>query len=247
MKAKSNSLRAIASCVVGLLIASQDAMALNFTPTEIEWVTWPDYCRARYVVSGAGSNSRFVSEVPAVEVEAQMLRMGKGWNWLHHYCAALAYFGRAEFESSPRQINYWLDEAEKNFRGYHQRINPNHWMYLEVVMKLAQLSRKRGDDEGAIRVLNRAIELRPDAASLYSLSAMVYRDAGNIKRAIELLLQGNQVVNGRSAEVHYFLGLFYIELNDLDSAVAHAERAYELHYPLPGLAAKLRQLGRSLE
>ena len=42
-------------------------------------------------------------------------------------------------------------------------------------------------------------------------------------------------------------GLIADDVNNLDSAVLHAQRAYELGYPLPGLASKLRGRGRFLD
>jgi hypothetical protein len=46
-----------------------------------------------------------------------------------------------------------------------------------------------------------------------------------------------------SMDVHYNLGLFYIEAREFDKAVFHAKEAYSLGYPLPGLKNRLKQLG----
>lgn len=50
--------------------------------------------------------------------------------------------------------------------------------------------------------------------------------------------------NGESAENHYHLGMLNLESADLNAGVAHATRAYDLGYPLPGLREKLLALGR---
>jgi Tfp pilus assembly protein PilF len=46
-----------------------------------------------------------------------------------------------------------------------------------------------------------------------------------------------------SPEVHYNMGLLYCDLGKLELARQHADRAYELGYPLPGLRNRLRRLG----
>ena len=55
---------------------------------------------------------------------------------------------------------------------------------------------------------------------------------------------GFKASDGASAEINYNLGLILLELGDLDGAARHAELAYDLGYPLPGLRAKLQRLGR---
>ena len=46
-----------------------------------------------------------------------------------------------------------------------------------------------------------------------------------------------------AAEVHYNLGLAYVELGDTERAREAAVKAYQLGYPLPGLKSKLRRAG----
>jgi tetratricopeptide (TPR) repeat protein len=50
-------------------------------------------------------------------------------------------------------------------------------------------------------------------------------------------------LNPDSAEVHYNLGLFYVDSNNFGLAVKHGHRAYELGYPLLGLKNKLIKKG----
>ena len=57
----------IAVGLSSFLLGTPTAHALAFTPSEAEWLAWPDYCRARYVVSGAGTDSEFVFRISAGE------------------------------------------------------------------------------------------------------------------------------------------------------------------------------------
>lgn len=238
-----------ACCVFGFclccLFQAQPSHALAFTPTETEWVTWPDYCRARYVVSGAGVKSLFAARVPESEISRQQARMGAAWYWLHHYCAGLAYLSRANADAA--KTEYWLKEAEVNFLGYYQRVDQASPMFVDAAINMAQVHRKRGDTGTALRFLDEAMHAQPAATSPYALASIVYRENRDLKGAVAVLLRGNEAVGGNSAELHYFLGLIYIELKDLESATNHAKRAYELGYPLPGLASKLQQLGYPLD
>ena len=49
---------------------------------------------------------------------------------------------------------------------------------------------------------------------------------------------------GKSAEIHYNLGLIYLELGDADRALEQAHAAYALGYPLPGLRNRLQRMGK---
>lgn len=223
------------------------AYALTFLPTEFEWTTWPDYCKARYVVSSSGKKSIYLRRVTKTQVAYHEQSKGpNAWVYLHHYCAALIYMQRAAAEEDPAKVDFILREAEIEFMNQYELIKPSDPMFPDVVSSIAQVHRRRGDYHIALEYLEQAIEHQPEVTSPYALAAIICRESGKIEDGLEVLRRGNSATNGTSAELHYFLGLFYIDIDDLDSAVEHAERAYELGYPLPGLAAKLRRHGRPL-
>lgn len=230
-----------------LLLAPRQASALNFTPTQSEWAAWPDYCRARYVVSGAGSTSSFSRQVSAAEVQRQRKRVGEeAWYWLHHYCAALAYTKRVPHETNPFQKRYLKRDAESNFMGQYARLSKENWMFPVVAVSIAQMHREFGDEQRAMEFLTEAIAAQPKASSPYVLAAIIFRDNDQYDDAVDILLQGNEATEGQSAELQYVLGLTYADMGNLDQAVVHAREAYRLGYPLPGLARKLQRAGRSL-
>jgi hypothetical protein len=53
--------------------------------------------------------------------------------------------------------------------------------------------------------------------------------------------------SGNSANIHYNIGLTYLELNRFDEALRHAHTAYRLGFPLPGLKQKLQRVGKWTE
>jgi tetratricopeptide (TPR) repeat protein len=230
-----------------LVLLPQPANALSFAPTQSEWATWPDYCRARFVVSGAGTGSEYSRRVSPAEVARQRARVGEeAWHWLHHYCAALAYTKRIPAETNPIQAKYLKRDAEENFMGQYSRISKDNWMFPQVAVSIAQMHRQNGDLQRAMDFLTEAMAAQPKASSPYVLAAIIYRDNDQPDKAIEVLLQGNEATGGESAELRYVLGLTYMDVGNLDEAVVHAREAYRLGYPLPGLARKLKRAGRSL-
>jgi len=244
------SLRPLIPIIFGVLVVGvvpSPVYALVFLPTENEWITWPDYCKARYVVSSSGKRSNYLSRVTQAQVAYHEQRKGPdAWVYLHHYCAALIYMQRAAAEEDPAKVDFILREAEIEFMNQYALVKPSDPMFPDVVSNIAQVHRRRGDYQVALEYLERAMEHQPEVTSPYALAAIICRESGKIEDGLEVLRRGNRATNGMSAELHYFLGLFYIDVDDLDSAVEHAERAYELGYPLPGLAAKLRRHGRPL-
>lgn len=235
-------------CAAGFLALSpQRADALAFTPTQSEWAAWPDYCRARFVVSGAGAGSQFARRVSQAEVARQRAKVGEeAWHWLHHYCAALVYTKRIPDETHPIQLRTLKRDAEANFMGQYTRISKDNWMFPEVAIGIAQMHRQNGDLQQAMEFLTEAMTAQPKASSPYVLAAIIYRENDQFGEAIEVLKRGNDATEGQSAELQYVLGLTYADMGNLDDAVVHAREAYRLGYPLPGLARKLQRAGRSL-
>jgi tetratricopeptide (TPR) repeat protein len=95
--------------------------------------------------------------------------------------------------------------------------------------------------EKALEYLQKAIAEQPSYAPAYSVMSMVLRDAGNLEGARDVLVRGNEATRGESAEIHYLLGLTYLDLNDVPAARRHADEAYRRGYPLPGLRDRLQR------
>ena len=97
------------------VIFPERLLALAFTPSEVEWNLWPPYCRARYVVSGAGHDTAFTERVSKSEVEKWHNILHNVWYSLHHYCAGKLFLVRAKNEKDPevrrRLFNRVIGEA----------------------------------------------------------------------------------------------------------------------------------------
>lgn len=231
-----------------ICFAPTPAFALNFHPSETEWLTWPVYCQARYLKSGAGRKSGFFGRVSAAEIRSQQISLGNdNWHWLHHYCAGIIYIERSRFAVSEKERMILLDKAKNNIAGQYIRSPKDHWFFAEIASAMARIHSARGEYGSALRFIEEAISEQPTEQKLYSLGAVIYRKQGALDKAVDILLRGNQACEEKSAEIHYFLGLIYLERDELDLAETHAILAYELGYPLRGLKTKLANLGRNLD
>ena len=76
---------------------------------------------------------------------------------------------------------------------------------------------------------------------------MRMRNKKDSEGALAALLAGNEAVQGKSAELHYFLGLTYLDLRQYDQAQIQAREAYAMGHQLPGLRRKLADLGFALD
>ncbi|HEV8331025.1 MAG TPA: hypothetical protein VGQ22_06375 [Steroidobacteraceae bacterium] len=241
--------RSLPSLALLLLAAfyAQNALALQFTPAESEWAAWPEYCRARYVVSGAGRNSEFATHVPRAQTDMWERRLGDAWYGLHHFCAALIYTQRARQAPTPKERTFLLNTALRNFRFTLERTSETNGMYPEMLTRIATVYDLLGDNPHAMEYLDRAIELQPEVLVAYNTKAMIYRRKGDLEHARETLEEANKQSKGESAEVQYMLGLVCLEAKDYAAAQEHARVAYSLGHPLPGLRQKLAASGHPIE
>ena len=75
-----------AGIVIAAALLSTGVLAQSvnsYSPTEQEWLAWPDYCRARFVVSGAGRETQYALRVPSGVVARYEAQIGStAWHWL---------------------------------------------------------------------------------------------------------------------------------------------------------------------
>jgi len=130
--------------------------------------------------------------------------------------------------------------------GQYARTPRGHWFFPEVAITLAQISRSQGDTQEALNFLSQSMDSHPGYASAYSLASIIHRHNGDVDTALQVLITGNNACNGTSAEIHYFLGLIYLDKEKLELATEHATKAYRLGYPLTGLKERLEKLGQRI-
>jgi tetratricopeptide (TPR) repeat protein len=224
------------------------AYAYDFKPTSSEFSSWPSYCQARYVTLPIGEDSPWAANISRAQINSARLQLGANvFEYVHHYCAGMMWLRRARVERDQAKRALDLKTARIETLFTYNRLPSGTPMRAPVLINLASITEAMGDGEGAVELLEQAIEAAPDEAAAYLELGIIYRKRGQLDKAREALLRGDAAVGGESAEIHYNLGLLLIEMNDLDGAEQEARRAYALGHPLPGLKNKLLRLGRPIE
>ncbi|KAM7286678.1 hypothetical protein ISCGN_030443 [Ixodes scapularis] len=129
-------------------------------------------------------------------------------------------------------------EAERHFR-HALRINPNH---PGAHFNLANLFSKRGNQQLARTLLERAVELEPDFCEAYSSLAALAADQGSLARA-ESLHRMALRSDPRNADARNNYGTFLQTQGRVEEAVRQYQRALELQ---PNHTVALLNAARSL-
>lgn len=220
------------------------AGAYSFEPTELEWASWPDYCKARYVTTNVGTGSKFSRTFTMAQSEVQRRRIGDAsFLHVHHYCAGIVWLSRAKVESDPVHHKFYLELANTEVSYTYERIPESSPIYPVVSVNMARAKLEVGQRDEAIAAVEHAAEVQPQDPRPYVGMAVIYRDLKRLDLARDALLKGDTATEGSSAEIQYTLGLVYFELNDKEQALAYARKAYAKDYPLPGLQQKLKRAG----
>lgn len=132
----------------------------------------------------------------------------------------------------PHELQYARNEFDF-ILGYW----PNHPGVLALQADaLIKLGRPDLIDE----YFNRAYQLSPDVAQLRITHGVALLRADKVNDAIKQLQRGAELDDG-SVNAHYNLGLALVRAKRYEEANRHAQRAYALGHPLPGLRDQLKK------
>jgi tetratricopeptide (TPR) repeat protein len=240
-------IRVTSAALTALLLVSIEAHAFNFTPTDAEWATWPEMCKARYSRTRIGTGSDFGTSVPQSVVQQWEAQLGPGWHYVHHHCAGMIYLDRAKLESNASQRKFLLGRsiAEHSFALEHTPAdNP---LAAEIRTRLGLTYREGGDHLKAREQFVAALKVNATYGSAYVGLALLDRDENHADAAITTLRKGNEVTSGQSAEISHFLSLLLLQQGHYEESRTFARQAYANGYPLPGLRDRLARAGYPLD
>ena len=127
---------------------------------------------------------------------------------------------------------------------------PNHHRALAALMRLALRERTDTPPEtGPLTVrcwMHRATVFSPSDGKSFLLYGIYLARNGLDDEAVEQLEKAAKLLPD-SMDVSYNLGLIYFDMKDYKNSRLHAQRAYELGFPLPGLRQKLAAAGFPLD
>jgi tetratricopeptide (TPR) repeat protein len=139
-----------------------------------------------------------------------------------------------------------LAEAQRETEFSYDTSPRSSPQFANVAIQLAMVLHEQGSTDDGISILQQLTETQPQNDVLYSAQGYLLQKLGRYTEARDVLLQGLSVANGTATEIHYNLGLIYIELGEFDEATKHAKIAYDNGFPLQGLRAKLKRGGHPL-
>jgi Tfp pilus assembly protein PilF len=129
---------------------------------------------------------------------------------------------------------------------YTLRASPNHPRALMAMANLALRDKTRhvrGAHYTVDCYFDRAIRFAPNDGTVYMIYGTYLFRAGEKAKALTMLEQAEATAED-SANLHYNLGLVYLDAGQYDKALAHAQKAYALGFQLPGLKNKLVAAGK---
>jgi len=218
----------------------------NFYPTDSEWLTWPEYCQARYVVSSTGRTSKWAYTFQPAKIETWQKALGSCWGLLHHQCAGAAHLSRAKAATSASDKRFKLSLAEDELSLARSECRSDNPFSATLDTTLAMVLAEKGDTSGGLDVLDSAMQNNPTYDGAYIAKSILLSRAGKKSEARDVLLKGEDAISGGTAELHNALGLSYLSTKEYEKARDHARRAYSLGYQLPGLRNKLARAGYPL-
>ena len=130
--------------------------------------------------------------------------------------------------------------------NYTLTVFPNHPRALKSMMELGirdKTPRPQGVRFTVECYFDRALRFTPDDANVKVLYAIFLKNAGRKADALQMLSSAAEQA-GETANIHYNLGLLYLDVGQFDQALLHAHAAYRLGFTLPGLRDRLKRAGK---
>ena len=130
--------------------------------------------------------------------------------------------------------------------GYTLEHFPNHHRALAALAKLGLRDKNRQPPGAKYSIdcfFDRAIRFTPKDATVRMVYGSYLQAAGQAELAMEQLLEAARLEPDHPT-INYNLGLMYVKTKDYDKARLHAQKAYEMGFPLPGLKNKLAAAGQ---
>jgi tetratricopeptide (TPR) repeat protein len=156
----------------------------------------------------------------------------------YHYDAGVqALKGMLNADDSVHRVGGDIEYTLRAFPNHHQALYTMIRYYLESVPRGAQ---RMSFDPACW--FERARRFVPEDATVLMLEGIYFQKVDDLARARRSYEQALSM-NPNSAELNYNAALLFIDLKEYERASEHAERAYSLGHPLPGLRRRLVRLG----
>ena len=177
------------------------------------------------------------------------------WNYMDpvHYKEKLPivekiHFFRAIEQLDPSKVDGMSTGVGRNI-DYVLRAFPNHHRALDAMGRWhVQTGQPKppGSRYSVDCWFERAVKFQPADGTVRMLYGIYKARLGMNKEALEYYSHAEALMPD-SSELHYNLGLLLTNLDRHEDALSHAQRAYAMGFPLPGLKRRLIKSGHWVE
>jgi len=128
---------------------------------------------------------------------------------------------------------------------YTLRAFPNHHRALYAMARYQLLAKGKGDAQYTIECyFDRGLRLKRDDGVVWMLYGIYLHKKRDYKEALAKYKKALEYIPAaKASDLHYNMGLLYADMKQYEKANQHAQLAYALQYPLPGLRNRLKRLG----
>ncbi|HCU65318.1 MAG TPA: hypothetical protein DF774_06125 [Rheinheimera sp.] len=241
------SYSAIYLSILGIFcfIASFSSKAFDVVLTEVEFGQLHRACQMFYASTGTGRKLGFSGRFGAEELKQANIEAEKvGGAW--HYCAGLVFLKRAQQTGDDKKqiANYQKALQEISFTA--RKVQPENPFYGEVQLNLARTLFFLNDFDKSSTILRNLMVVNPGYLPAYIELARQHDKKGKTQEAIAILNSADDKYKQTSADLNYFIGIYYFKTKDYEKAKQHAKVAYARGYPLPGLRRMLKEKGHQI-
>ena len=220
-------------------------MAFGVTLTNVEFSLLHRSCQLFYASTTTGRRNGFAANFSEDELKkANVIAENTGGAW--HYCAGLAILNRAQQTTQPEKRLGFLKEALQEIEFTFRLIKPDNSMYGEVHLNRARALFQLEQIDKSHEVLTKLIQTHPNYVPGYIELARQLDKQGKTNEAINILNNVAPELQKSSADFNYFIGMYYFKTKNYEKSKYHAQLAYAMGYPLPGLRRMLSQKGYSI-
>ena len=226
-------LLAISLCVFCITFSSYSA-AFGAILTEAEFNQLHRRCQLYYAGTSIGRELGFAARFSQLELKTSRVEATKsGGAW--HYCAGVIDLKRYSIATNLNDKEGHLKRALNQINYTNRNMTEESYIYPEVKLHLARALNYNKQKNKSIEILDNLINKRPEYTPGYIELASIYKKSGETEKAISILESTSEIQKSNSADLNYFLGLYYFEIKKYDKSSAYARSAYKKGYPLLGL------------
>lgn len=162
-------------------------------------------------------------------------------------------YGPFDYRSAPRSDieivtrHHLLPEQARSAPDidYTLRAIPNHPQALQRMVSFAEYTKNEKVGRYSVSCwFSRAVRFQPSDPTPRLLFGIYLARRGERSKAIEQFEEARDLAGEADANLHYNLGLVYFDVKDYAKSLQHAQKAYALGFPLPGLKNKLQRAGK---